>query len=245
MLGGGTCVPVAGYSPPGYVLRIGASITLIDPGPGSLGRMAEYAIDYRRVGHVLVSHLHPDHTLDILTLIQALGAAPGFERQEDLTLIGCAGLTVFVERLLVTYEDIAPETFQVQIQEFGGNVIQFAAVTARAARTLHTAESLAFRLESDEGSLVFSGDVADPDRLIELCDDADVLICECSFPEGEGVSDHLTAGQAGRLAQAASVRRLILTHLYPPAIEADVVSQAKAHYDGPVVKAHDGLVVQI
>lgn len=245
VLGAGTCVPASGYSPPGYVLRMRDSITLIDPGPGSLSRMAEYAIDFRQVGYVLVSHLHPDHTLDILTLIQALGAAPGFMRQEDLTFIGCAGLAAFVERLLETYEDIAPETFQIQIKEFGGMAIPFDAATARAAHTLHTPGSLAFRLDSDEGCLVFSGDVADPDRLIDLCHDADTLICECSFPDGEGVSDHLTPGQVGRLAQASAVRHLVLTHLYPPAIREDVVSQARAHYGGPIVKAHDGLVVRI
>jgi ribonuclease BN (tRNA processing enzyme) len=218
---------------------------LIDAGPGSIAKLNALGFDYRTLTHVYVSHLHPDHTLDLLTLIQALGATPGWQRDEDLVLLGCPGLTDFVEALLRTFSDISPETFNLRIEEFGQDPIDLPECRAMAARTMHTPQSLALRIDTDHGSLVYSGDVADEKTILELCQGADILLCECSFPNGHGVADHLTPSQVGRLARASAVHRVVLTHLYPPAIDADLVSQVQVHFDGPVVKAFDGMAIEI
>ena len=47
------------------------------------------------------------------------------------------------------------------------------------------------------------------------------------------------------MAQAANARRLVLSHLYPPAQEADVAGQARAEYEGEVVVAVDGTIVKV
>jgi ribonuclease Z len=245
VLGAGTCIPAEGYSAPGYVLSAQSSTMLVDPGPGSIARLSSLGFDYRTLTHVFISHLHPDHTLDLLTLIQALGATPGWQRDEDLVLLGCPGLSDFVEALLRTYGDISPETFDLRIEEFGPDPIDLPEWRATAAHTRHTPESLALRIDSAEATLVYSGDVADEGAIVELCQNADVLLCECSFPDGHGVTDHLTSSQVGRLAHSSAVQRVVLTHLYPPAIEADVVSQVQAHFSGPVVKAYDGMTIEI
>jgi ribonuclease BN (tRNA processing enzyme) len=245
VLGAGTCIPSKGYSAPGYVLSDQSSTMLVDPGPGSIARLSALGYDYRMLTHVYFSHLHPDHTLDLLTLIQALGATPGWQRGDELVLLGCPGLTDFVEALLRTYRDITPETFDLKIEEFGADSVNLPEWCATTARTRHTPESLALRIDSDHGSLVYSGDVADEGAIVALCKDADILLCECSFPDGHGVADHLAPSQVGRLASSSAVQRVVLTHLYPPAIEADVVSQVQAHFSGSVVKAYDGMTIEI
>ena len=121
VLGAGTCIPSKGYSAPGDVLSDQSSTMLVDPGPGSIARLSALGYDYRMLTHVYFSHLHPDHTLDLLTLIQALGATPGWQRGDELVLLGCPGLTDFVEALLRTYRDITPETFDLKIEEFGAD----------------------------------------------------------------------------------------------------------------------------
>ena len=47
------------------------------------------------------------------------------------------------------------------------------------------------------------------------------------------------------MAQQAEARRLALSHLYPPAIEADVAGQARAAYEGEVIVAVDGTAVEV
>lgn len=245
VLGAGTCIPSEGYSAPGYILSAQSLTMLIDPGPGSIARLSALGFDYRKLTHVFISHLHPDHTLDLLSLIQALGATPGWQRREDLVLLGCVGLSDFVEALLQTYVDISSETYNLRIEEFGKDTVSLPGCQITAARTLHTPESLALRIDSDRRSLVYTGDVADEGAIIDLCQGAGVLLSECSFPDGQGVVDHLTSSQVGRLARASSVDSVVLTHLYPPAIETDVVSQVQAHFGGPVTKAFDGMVIGI
>jgi ribonuclease Z len=75
---------------------------------------------------------------------------------------------------------------------------------------------------------------------VRLAQGADLLLCECSLPDGWSVLDHLSAGQVGAIAAEAGVRRLALTHLYPPALEVDVVAQVKAFYRGEVTLVADG-----
>src|SRR5262245_47082176 len=64
--------------------------------------------------------------------------------------------------------------------------------------------------------VAFVMDTAWCDAAVELAQDADLLICEATFLSVDEQlahdSGHLTARQAGRLAQRAGVRRLVLTH---------------------------------
>ncbi|MBC7806967.1 MAG: ribonuclease Z, partial [Akkermansiaceae bacterium] len=56
-------------------------------------------------------------------------------------------------------------------------------------------------------------------EMVELASDADLLIHEATFAESErSLADrasHSTASDAARVAEAARVRRLILTHISP------------------------------
>jgi len=94
-------------------------------------------------------------------------------------------------------------------------------------------------------TVVYSGDAVECPALRNLARDATVFVCECSFPRGWHTCDHVTADGAGRMAQTANARRLVLSHLYPPAQEADVAGQARAEYEGEVVVAVDGTIVKV
>ena len=245
VLGAGTCLPAVGYSAPGYLLKLRGESLLLDAGPGTLGRLQAHDFNYQDLRNILITHLHPDHTLDLVTLIQALGATPGWTRTEELNLFGCAGLKDFMERQLEIFQDIGPETFSLNTIELEGGTTEFPGWSLKSALTGHTPSSLAFRIDADQKSIVYTGDVADPEGLIDLCQNADLLICECSFPESDRSDDHLNAYQVGTLAHASQVKSVLLTHLYPPAIRSDIVQQVQRHFNGTVEKARDGMIVSL
>ncbi len=244
VLGAGTALPVPGRSPAGYLLRVGGEPLLFDLGPGTLARLAAAGVSYREIRRVFVSHLHSDHVLDLVTLLQASNATPRWTRREPLELFGCRGLEAFVARMMETFDGAAPEGFEVRVTELGAQRREFPGWTLETALTAHTPASLAFRVEAEGQAVVYSGDAVETPALTRLARDASVFVCECSFPRGWPTADHVTADGAGRMARAAGVRCLVLSHLYPPAQEADVAGQAGAEYAGEIVVAVDGTTVR-
>lgn len=67
----------------------------------------------------------------------------------------------------------------------------------------------------------------------------------CSFPANRAVAGHMHAGQCGQIAREAGVKRLVLSHFYPVADQADVMRQARREYHGPIVKGRDLMTLTI
>ncbi len=91
ILGAGTAIPMTGYSPAGNLVQTDSGFLLVDVGPGTLSRLAAVGVDYRELDHILITHHHSDHTLDLVTLVQAYDSTPGWVREEVLQLIGGRG----------------------------------------------------------------------------------------------------------------------------------------------------------
>ena len=87
--------------------------------------------------------------------------------------------------------------------------------------------------------LIVVGDAADADELLEEVRGADALIIEATFLERDAAKaaerSHLTAAQAARLARAAKVRALYLTHLSGRYEQAEIEAEACAIFPGAVV----------
>jgi ribonuclease BN (tRNA processing enzyme) len=109
----------------------------------------------------------------------------------------------------------------------------------KSAPTNHTEGSLAYRVEAEGRSLVYSGDTDESDSLVDLARGADLLVLEAANPFK--VPGHLTPAEAGRLAAKAGVGRVLLTHFYPPCDAVDVVALAAQEFSGEVLRAEDGL----
>ena len=114
-----------------------------------------------------------------------------------------------------------------------------------ARNTFHTENSIAYRIEFDGKSIVYSGDTGYTESLIDIAKDADMLIIECSFPDELKFKTHLTPSEVGMIARASKAKNVILTHLYADCDEIDIVSQVRKHVDVDVILAEDLMEIDI
>jgi ribonuclease BN (tRNA processing enzyme) len=243
VIGSGAGIPNSRRRPPALVVRVKGYCLLFDCGAGTIWSLAEAGLDYRDLDWLWFTHFHPDHTAGLVPLLFA-ARSPVYGREKPLVIGGAAGLKDFYRRLHGVYGswielDSALLTFA-EIEYTGA--VEMALPFGKLA-TLpldHTKESLGYRLETQDGLVLsYSGDTEYCSNIVALANEADLFFCECSFPDSLKSTGHLTPGWAGRVAQEADCRRLILTHLYPMCDEIDVVAACRKQYSGEVVLAED------
>ena len=194
-----------------YLLRSAAGSLLLDLGQGSFPRLAA-EIDPQSLDGVVISHLHPDHFIDLVPLRHYLC----YECQ-PAGRVTVHGPRALGERLDALYGEPGFSAAALDIVPLSEGLTTVGSFTVEARRVTHTDESYGFRiaLGMDGQGLVYSGDCGRADDLRPLIRPGDVLLSEVSFgvgPSPAGV-EHLDAGQVGRLAAASGVSRVLLTHL--------------------------------
>ncbi len=238
VLGSGTCVPSLKRNSPGYYLEAGDRRILVDCGSGTLLQLEKAGKSYRDIDAVFITHRHPDHFADLMPLIHALRATPGFKRTRDLFIAGPA--------LFIEYYDTAiaavlgrPREFSIQRIRMGDK-INLGHLDVRAAKTVHSEDSIAYRFEHGGRVIVFTGDADYDEGIVDISRGADLLIADCSFPDANKARGHLSAGECGLVAREAGVKKLLLSHIYPADTpDIDRVRESREVFGGEVVLADD------
>jgi ribonuclease BN (tRNA processing enzyme) len=249
ILGSGTASPSLERNASGVAVRCSGLLIAVDMGPGTMRRMCEAGIDWKRVDAILITHFHPDHVSDLVPFLFASNYAYGPVRHESFYLVGPQGLDQMYQALVGVYDGwIVPTGNRLVIEELHDGAPNFTGlnrVLVRSVHSSHTPSSRAYRIEADGVAVTITGDTDVSDGIVELAQGTDILICECSMPEGRKIPGHLVPSEAGLMAQKAGVGKLVLTHFYPPCEEADVVAQAAAAFSGEIVKARDLMVIRL
>ena len=187
---------------------------LLDLGSGAFGALQRHT-DPAQVDAVVLSHLHPDHFIDLCPYVVYRLHGPG----GPLPAIPELGPAGTHDRLALAHDP----------SNLGGlrRVFSFAAVTPgerelgpfrlRFARVDHPVETHAVRVQAGGRSLTYSGDTATCDALVELATGSDVLLCEAAWADGgqHPAGLHMSGREAGEHAAKAGVGRLLVTHVQP------------------------------
>jgi ribonuclease BN (tRNA processing enzyme) len=138
-------------------------------------------------------------------------------------------------------------------------VFEDAAVRVRAVAVMHgrAAPALAYRFDTADGSVVFSGDTTVNEDLIALARGADILVhqvADLGYLARHGTDEaelarmaalHTDVGQVGGVAERAGVRELILSHYLPADSRAitdeEWARRARQGFTGRTIAGHDGL----
>jgi len=247
ILGSGTGFPSSLRGGPGYLVQSGDEETiLIDLGMGTLSKLHALGIPLDRIGPILISHLHPDHIAELVSLLFALKNIV-ISRTQPLRLIGGPGLQGLVDRLQEVHGRwIRPERFPLEVRELPEGEIPLGRLVLRTVPVLHTEGSIGFRLTDPAGeSVAYSGDSDRCPGLVDLMRGVDLAVMECSFPDARKREGHLTPSEVGEIAAEAGAKKVVLTHLYPECEGVDLIAQCRRHYRGEVVVARDRMSLTV
>jgi ribonuclease BN (tRNA processing enzyme) len=226
-----------------YLVEADGYRLLLDLGSGALTAL-QRVLPVDQIDAIFLSHLHPDHCVDMASLAVILRyGLPGRDDpslRPPIPVIGPAGTA---EHLLdVYYPGSPPSAFTGLFEFLEPDAHQLGPFAVRTVPVRHPVPAYAVRVEAGGRSLVYSGDTAACSALVELARGVDVLLCEAAWagspPPVPGI--HLSGREAGEHAAQAEVGRLLITHV--PAWESvdAAVAGARATYSGAVLGVAPG-----
>jgi ribonuclease BN (tRNA processing enzyme) len=228
-----------------YVVSHAGTRLCLDLGQGGFAGLAG-RLEPSTLTAVVVSHLHPDHFIDLVALRHYL--LYEFEPPRRVRVLAPDGLAERMDALLAE-PGFTAAALDVEPRREGS--IRVGSLALESRHVTHTAESYAVRVASaDDASapgLIFSGDCGRAEDLAPLIRPGDTLLSEVAFGPGPvPVGDlHLDGPAVGTLAAATGAGQVLLTHLQMGQDPAATITAVKARYGGPVALVADGDVFDI
>lgn len=232
--------PKVGEATAGYLLEHDDFTLLIDCGSAVLSKMQEIK-QPEELDAVILSHYHPDHHADI-GVLQHARLIQGYlgKKTSILPIYGHDENEYEFQKLNYKYiSEGVPikESLPLTVGPF----------TITLQRTNHPVLCFAMRIKVDNKVIVYTGDTSYKEELEGFAHEADILLCECNFyghQEGKNAG-HMNSYDAGRLAQIAKVKHLLLTHLPHYGNIESLKDEALTEYKGPISLAAFGMTFEI
>jgi len=224
---------------------------LVEVGPGIAGQLLKLNIPCSEINAIFVSHAHFDHFLDAPYLF-FLRFAEMLSKQMSLPKLPLISTSQVFEIISYIFKNCYPNIHLQEIVEFmeasisGTSLFRIGKFEITTIPVKHTIPTVGCRIKLYDKILAYSGDTIYSDSLVKLAERADVLIHEAiassSNPFLEQVAKrglHGTATEAGRVAEDAKVKKLILIHKDPLVNEKDLISDARKFFKGEILVAKE------
>ena len=266
--------PRKARSAPAQVIVSNNVAYVIDCGNGVARQLSLAGVPFNTLRHIFITHQHSDHNADYGNLIWLAWTAglstrvdtwgpPPLEKMTKLFF----EMNAYDIETRISNEGRVPIVPLVHVHEIrdDGAVMADDNVKVTAALVDHppVVPAFAYRFDARDRSIVISGDTAPSDNLIRLARGADVLVHSVMYPAAidrlvgsvpnattlkASILAHQTSAEdAGRIAQAAGVKILVLSHFVPPddplVTERDWIEAAQARFRGKVVLGRDLLEI--
>ncbi len=278
LLGTGSPEPSVRRASSGFLVEVAGDCILFDCGGGVFDRLIQSGRKPSDITHIFFTHLHSDHMMDYARLVHAAWDEGG----RPIAVHGPAPLAKINEKLFgadgVFATDLIARTENPGSQEVwqsrGGSLPRpwpapviteiapgfshaengWALTSAQAYHAQPQLESIAYRLDCDGRSFVYSGDTALCEEVETLARGTDLLVHWCYRLSGETVHPTITRlspspADAAAMAKRAGVGRLVLTHFRNHMDTADAHASARAelaeHFGGNALVGEDLMVFQL
>jgi ribonuclease BN (tRNA processing enzyme) len=239
VLGSAGTHPGNGRACASYLVSAGDHHLLLDCGNGSVANLMD-VVDPAALDAVIISHLHPDHFVDLYGLHYALRFHPKGARKVDV--YAPAGAAALMTSLLLgDTADSFVSHLPLHVAA-AGERYELGPFEVELFAANHPIETLASRVTIDGRIIAYSGDSGASPQLVACAQDADLFICDATWVSRDAPfpSDvHMTGTEAGLHAAEAGVERLMVTHVFPQREPEQVAADAETVYDGVVWVARD------
>lgn len=239
MLGSGDAFNSGGALHSCYLLEHDAGKLMLECGPSVLAGLKRAGIASDEPDALLISHLHGDHFGGVpFLLLEYLFEAP---RSRPMVI---AGPPTTAQRIRALHGELYREAHCREIRfdidwvvAEPGARFRIAGFDVLAFEVPHGADpvSLGYRIESPEGTVVFSGDSAWTEAFVEHTRGSDLFLCECCSMKPV-TSIHTSYDDILKNRSRIGAARMVLTHLGADVRAADGLD---------VERAHDGMVIDI
>jgi ribonuclease BN (tRNA processing enzyme) len=186
----------------------------VDAGTGTLAQLQRH-VRLDELDAIWISHLHADHTADLLTAYY--GALFADVRLDaPIPLYGPPGVADRLAHFLTNTSTRSPIESAFAVEELhDGHQVRVGTLTLTSRAVAHGMPAFALRAETAGRSVVYSGDTAPCPSLTRLAEGCDLLLCEADSAQAPSEEEkvHHTPEDAGDSAAAAGAGRLIVTHV--------------------------------
>lgn len=243
---------------------------VIDCGDGVARQWVLADVPLLKLRHIFITHQHSDHNADygnLILLAWATGLVTRVDTWGPPPLVKMTKLffemNAYDIRTRIRDEGRTPLEPLVHPHEFSRAGLVMSDENMRVTSTLvdHplVSPAFAYRFDAADRSIVISGDTARSDNLVALARGADVLVHEAMWlpavdqilarnPNASTLKKHLLDSHTpvedcGKVAAAAGVKTLVLSHLVPGG-DANITDQmwtdaAAKHFSGRIVVGKD------
>jgi len=280
--------PTVGRAQSSNLLIVNGAHYVIDAGDGVTRRLTRLKTNFRDIGNIFITHPHSDHTSGLGALMTVMYDAG---RADLVNIYGPPGTAASVQGLMqfltvsseIRISDgtrVVPSNKVFAGHDTGmGMILQDANVKVTAIENSHfnfpptspgfgKYKSYAYRFDTPDRSIVFTGDTGPSDAIAELAKGADMLVSEVtnsveewtaeqtrigrwqtmtSEQQKQGIrhhiEEHITPDEVGKLAARAGVKTVVLTHLPASADPKDDYKrfgdEVSKYFSGEVLVAKD------
>jgi ribonuclease Z len=275
ILGAGTPTPTPTRWGSAYAVHVGGEYLMFDCGPAATHKLVKVGIFPTQVDYLFFTHHHFDHDVDYPCFLlcrwdQSIGQenqlqvyGPTLTERITERILGENGAFVhdwkarvghpLSQRVYVNRGGTLPrQPPSVAAQDVGPGLVyrgrEWQVTAAPAEHVQPFLDSLAYRLDGPEGSIVFTGDTQPCQTVVDLARGADMLLCMCWDDQDRMVAAGEAVGQCGtkgaaQMAQEAGVKRLVLVHVGPHLASHGPmekgIGDVRQLYDGEVIFADE------
>ncbi|MDI6641082.1 MAG: MBL fold metallo-hydrolase [Elusimicrobiota bacterium] len=247
----GTSASVAGSKRDNTSLLItdGTEKFLIDCSGSPVYKLANIRQNFKLINKIIFTHTHPDHVYGLPSLIHSQ-----YRVRNQVTIWGSSITVKFLKKLLSTHKLIDKKKFpEICLQRVSGarneTLFDSEKIKISCFSVHHAPESigLKFIFKQIGKTVVYSGDTAPAETLIEAAKNADCLIHDCLSPEKFFIqypilrTEHTSSLDLGRIAKVAQVKNLIPIHLTVEVkySKQELINEIRKNYRGKITFVED------